>query len=251
MAPTLIDLCGLRKPDNVKFDGVSLAPLLLGRAKTIGDRHVFAQFRQNNSPPSQWSCTVMSDKWRLVGGKQLFDIKTDPGQKNDIAARRPEIVKKLRAAGERRWAEVSKRFDEPSRIVIGSDAENPSCLNGFDWVAGTPWSQSHVRGGRAIVSCWAVDIAKAGEYEIALRRWPLEADTLINSAPKGGRAVKVSKVRLRIAGVGRTVDVDASDKAATFRVKLPAGPAKLESWLIAPKGAARYGAYYAYVKRLK
>ena len=250
MAPTLIDLCGLKKPDKVKFDGVSLAPLLGGRTKALPDRHVFAQFRQSNSPPGQWSCTVMSDKWRLVGGKQLYDIKTDPGQKKDIAARNPEIVKKLRAAGERRWAEVSKRFDEPSRIVLGSSAENPSRLTGFDWCAGTPWNQSHICGGQAIASFWMVQVAKSGTYEITLRRWPEEADTPINAAPKGGRAIRVSKARLKIADVDQTIDVAQGDKAATFRVKLPAGPAKLETWFIDPKGAARHGAYYAQVKRL-
>ena len=250
MAPTLIDLCSLKKPDKVKFDGVSLAPLLLGRAKALPDRHIFAQFRQNNSPPAKWSCTVMSDKWRLVGGSQLYDIRTDPGQKKDIAAQHPEIVKKLRAAGERRWSEVSKRFDEPSRIVIGSDAENPSRLTGFDWSAGTPWNQSHVRGGNAIVSFWTVQVARAGTYEIALRRWPEEADTPINAAPKGGKPIRVSKARLKIADVDQTIPVAQGDLAATFRIKLPAGPAKLETWFIDPKGAARHGAYYAYIKRL-
>jgi len=250
MAPTLIDLCGLKKPDKVKFDGVSLAPLLGGRTRALPDRHVFAQFRQNNSPPAKWNCTVMSDKWRLVGGKQLYDIKTDPGQKKDIATDHPEIVKKLRAAGERRWSEVSKRFDEPSRIVLGSNAENPSRLTGFDWCAGTPWNQSHVRGGQAIASYWMVQVAKSATYEIALSRWPEEADTPINAAPKGGRAIRVSKARLKIADVDQTIDVVQGDKTATFRVKLPAGPAKLETWFIDPKGAARHGAYYAYVKRL-
>ena len=251
MVPTLIDLCGLKKSDKVKFDGVSLAPLLGGRTKALPDRHVFAQFRQSNSPPGQWSCTVMSDKWRLVGGKQLYDIKTDPGQKKDIAAKHPEIAKKLRAAGERRWSEVSKRFDEPSRIVIGSDAENPSRLTGFDWRAGTPWNQSHVRGGTAIVSYWMVQVAKTGTYEIALRRWPEEADTPINAAPKGGKPIRVSKARLKIAQIDQTLPVAQGDKAATFRVKLPAGPANLETWFIDPRGAARHGAYYAYVKRLE
>ncbi len=250
MAPTLIDLCGLKKPEGVKFDGVSLAPLLLGRVKSLADREIVVQNRQSNSPPAQWSCAVMSGRWRLVGGKQLFDIKADPGQKKDIAAQHPEIVKKLRAAGERRWSEVSKRFGEPSRIVLGSDAENPSRLTGFDWCASAPWNQSHVRGGSAAASYWLVQVAKAGTYEIALCRWPKEADTPINGAPKGGKTIRVSKARLKISDVDQTIDVSATDKAAVFGVKLPAGPAKLETWFIDPKGAVRHGAYYTYVKRL-
>jgi arylsulfatase B len=192
----------------------------------------------------------MSDKWRLVGGKQLYDIKTDPGQKKDIASKHSDIVKKLRAAGERRWSEISQRFDEASRIVIGSDAENPSRLTGFDWCAGTPWNQSHVRGGAAIASFWMVQVARAGTYEIALRRWPEEADTAINGAAKRGKAIRVSKARLKIGQFDQTRPVTPTDKAAVFQAKLPAGPAKLETWFIDPKGAAKRGAYYAYVKRL-
>ena len=248
--PTLIDLCGLKKPEKVKFDGVSLAPLLLGRTETLPDRAVVVQNRQSNAPLAKWSCAVMSGRWRLVGGKQLFDIKTDPSQTKDIAAQHPEVVKKLRAAVERRWSEVSKRFDEPSRIVIGSDAENPSCLTGFDWCASTPWNQSHVRSGAAKASYWMVQVAKTGTYEIALRRWPEEADTPINGAVKGGKAISVSKARLKIGQIDQTIDIAKSDKAAAFRVKLPAGPAKLETWFIDPKGSARHGAYYTYVKRL-
>jgi arylsulfatase A-like enzyme len=252
MVPTLIELCGLKRPATVKFDGVSMAPLLLGRAKTLGDREIFAQFQQSSGPPAKWRCSVMSGKWRLVGGKQLFDIKADPSQRKDIAAGHPEIVKKLRAAGERRWSEVSKRFDEPSRIVLGTDAENPASLSGFDWQTpgATPWNQSHVRAGAAKTGFWAVQIARAGTYEIALRRWPKEADTPIRGAVKGGKAIRVSKARLKIGSFDQTIDVSASDKAATFRVKLESGPAKFETWFIDAKGAARHGAYYAYVKRL-
>ena len=95
-----------------------------------------------------------------------------------------------------------------------------------------------------------VQIARGATYEIALCRWPEEADTPINSAPKGGKAIRISKARLKIADVDQTIDVAPSDKSATFRVDLPAGPAKLETWFIGPKGSAKHGAYYAYVKRL-
>ena len=38
----------------------------------------------------------MSGKWRLVNGKQLYDIRRDPGQKDDIAGKHPDQVVRLR-----------------------------------------------------------------------------------------------------------------------------------------------------------
>jgi len=43
--------------------------------------------------------------------------------------------------------------------------------------------------------------------------------------------------------------VPADAAAVTFRVNLPAGKTRLQTWLIDEKGDSR-GAYYAYVKRL-
>jgi len=250
LLPTLIDVCRLKKPAGVTFDGVSLAGLLSGKVRALPDRNVMVQFRQSNAPPAEWSCAVMSGRWRLVAGNQLYDIQADPGQKTNIAARHRDVVKRLRAAHKRYWAEVSKRFGEHSRIVIGSEAENPSRLTGFDWHVGPPWNQSHIRGASAANSLWAVRIARDGAYEIALRRWPEEADTPINAAVRGGKAIRVSKARLQIGTIDITRPVAATDKAAVFRVTLKAGPANLRASFIDPAGKTRCGAYYVHVKRL-
>ena len=250
LLPTLIDLCGLKKPAGVTFDGVSLADLLLGKADTLADRTVMAQYRQSNTPPGEWSCAVMSGSWRLVAGSQLYDIKADPSQKTNIAAKHPKVVSKLRAAHNRYWAEVSKRFGEQSRIVLGSEAENPSRLTAFDWHVGPPWNQGHIRSASSAGSIWAVEVARDGQYEIALRRWPAEADAAINAAVPGGKAIRVSKARLKIGGIDVTRPVGPADKAAVFRVTLKAGPAALQGSFIDPAGKTRCGAYYAYVKRL-
>jgi hypothetical protein len=98
-------------------------------------------------------------------------------------------------------------------------------------------------------SFWAVDIEQTGQYEISLRRWPAEADTPITAAPDGGKALAIKKARLKIADFDKTIDVSADDKAATFRMKLKAGPTHLQSWFTDADGTSR-GAYYVYVRRL-
>ncbi|NQT35882.1 MAG: arylsulfatase, partial [Planctomycetes bacterium] len=180
--PTLIDLCGLKRPEGFRTDGVSLAGVLPEKSDVGLQRSLVIQYRQSAEPPQQWNAAVLSGRWRLIGGKALYDIKADPGQKTDVAAQHPEVVEQLRAVYEKWWAEISPSFAEYCHIVLGDDAENPARLNCFDWHTMTPWNQGAVRRGSTANSFWAVEIAQAGEYNISLRRWPVEVDAPITAA---------------------------------------------------------------------
>jgi len=250
LLPTLIELCGLKAPQGVKFDGASLGPVLTGQSKTPGPRTIVVQYSQTTTPPVKWRSAVLRQKWRLVNGKELYDVRADPGQKDNIAGKHPDIVKRLRDDYEKWWAEVSKRFDDTSNIIIGSDKENPASLNAFDWHTSTPWNQSHIRGGSRKNGTWAVEVERNGTYEIALRRWPLELDKPITAAIKGGRAIPAKKARLKIADVDVRQDIANSAAAATFTVKLKAGKTRLQTWFMDARDKSICGAYYVYVKRL-
>ena len=92
-------------------------------------------------------------------------------------------------------------------------------------------------------------MARDGDYEIALRRWPQEADTPIRAAVGGGTAIKPAKARLKIAGFDKTKDIPENAMAVTFSARLKAGKTRLQTWFIDDDGKSR-GAYYVYVKRL-
>ncbi|MCF7849460.1 MAG: sulfatase-like hydrolase/transferase, partial [Kiritimatiellales bacterium] len=74
IAPTLLDLCGIPAPKDVRFDGVSLRPLLeKGDHKDWADRMIMTD-AQYNGPPKKWAQTaVLTERWRLVDGKELYD----------------------------------------------------------------------------------------------------------------------------------------------------------------------------------
>ncbi len=80
--PSLIDLCGLTPPAGAQFDGISLAGLLTGSTDSLPDRVHFLQYRQNTNPPEKWTNAVITQQWRLLGGKELYDIKADPEQRD-------------------------------------------------------------------------------------------------------------------------------------------------------------------------
>ena len=54
-------------------------------------------------------------------------------QRNDLAQEFPDVVKRLRAQ-HLRWHQSLKPQMVPSRIVLGSDSENPTDLTSQDWV---------------------------------------------------------------------------------------------------------------------
>ena len=251
LLPTLIELCGLKKPEGVKFDGSSLVPLLRAAPANWPDRTLFVHSQRIEHPEKWRQSAVMTERWRLINGKELYDIKVDPSQKDNIADRHLEVADSLRRRYDDWWADISRRFGEYCEIIIGSDEENPSRLMSHDWHSPNPaWSQRAVRSASLANGFWAVEVARDGTYEFALRRWPIEVDAPINAAIPGGKGIGATKARLEIADVDVSMPVSEDARAAVFQVSLKAGKTTLQTWLIDDDGTSR-GAYYVYVKRLQ
>jgi hypothetical protein len=248
--PTLIELCGLKQPRAIQFDGASLAPLLKGGTSRWPDRTLVVHSQRIEHPEKWRKSAVMTEQWRLINGTELYDIKADPAQQRDIADANPKVVEKLREFYEQWWADLSTGFDKYCEIVIGSDKQNPTRLMSHDWHSPDPaWSQEAVRSGSQANGFWAVEIDRDGTYEFELRRWPIELDVPINAAIPGARAIAAASARLKVGDVDVSKPVSKADHAVTFRVKLKAGKTRLETWFADGEGTSR-GAYYVYAKRL-
>jgi len=249
LLPTLVELCALeKKPNSVRLDGASLVPLLKAQDKAWPQRTLITDSQRVDYPIKWRKSAVMTDRWRLVNGKELYDMTVDPGQKNNVVDEHQEIVAKLRDEYNKWWAGTSKRFLEHCEVIVGSDEENPAKLTSHDWHAHGPWNQDQVRQGQKRNSYWAVEVARDGDYEIALRRWPKEVDAPITGTIPGGKAISATTARLKIADVDETKPVPKDAKAVTFEMKLKAGKTRLQTWFT-DEGESR-GAYYVYVKRL-
>lgn len=258
--PTLIDLCGLRTPPQVKFDGISLANLLRGQEEHLRDRTLVVQFSRMFGPaPRKGDAAVLWRRWRLVQDKELYDLRTDFGQRTNIIAQHPDIVAKMRAAYDKWWSAITPTVNEHSAITLGADAENPSQLSPADWEDSFLDQGAQIRSGLRRNGHWNVVVAQPGTYEIELRRWAREADAPIAAGLPphphtdgefpAGVALPIAKARLQIAGFDRSRDVSPSDKAVVFTTDLKAGPARLETWFYDADGAEICGAYYVYVTR--
>lgn len=243
--PTLVDLLGLKKPIGPQIDGISLAPLLRDPSAILQDRTLFVHIQRQFLPPKWINSSVMTQRWRLVDVKELYDIQADPAQEYDIAAKHLEVVAQLRQDYEAWWKSLENDMQQTVRIGLGGD-ENPMTLNSHDWLMqpgekDSAWHQKHVNRGDLINGSWAVNIVQSGTYEITLHYWP----------PYLKKPMGITSARLQIGDSLKTQSLDPDAAGATFQVKLEPGPTTLKTWLTRP-GPERteHGAYYVHVKRL-
>jgi len=149
LLPTLVDLCTLRLPKPIQFDGDSLKPLLTDPPASSPERTLVLGAPRNetgpNPPPPKYGQggAVMTDRWRWVTDRELDDLTTDPGQQYDVARENAPVVKALHDAYDGYWASVSAR-DEGwrGRPIIGSSHAPEVGLCAEDWYS----AQGIVRG---------------------------------------------------------------------------------------------------------
>lgn len=244
--PTFIGLCDLKAPE-IDFDGSDIADLLYTDGEQWPERALVVESQRVVTPIKWRKSAVMTDRWRLVNGTELYDLDADPKQQNDLAAQFPEVLKRLRDEYENFWNDVSQEHDMTSYMVIGSDHSPIVSLSSHDWLIDMlpPWHQNHVRNGDvAEESFWAIEVERDGEYEISLRRWPVEADKAINDGTYG-KAYNYQTARLKIGEVDVIKDIANGAKEVTFRVSLKKGITQLAPTFIGPDLTAT--PYYAYV----
>ena len=265
--PTLIDLCGLKQPGEVKFDGASIVPLLKGNDKNWPDRVLVAEKQNIVLRPVKWrNCAVMTERWRLVNGRELYDMQNDPGQRQDIAKQKPDVVNKLRSEYEKWWSSVSESHDKVAEIIVGSPHENPSRLTCYHWnnesgeQVDMPWGQAHIVAGSHFNGYWNLYVDRKGRYTISLRRWPRESGLAINEnsdakppekphRPINAKPLVATKARIRIQDIDETLPVKQGAEEVAFTVELEAGSSRLETWFTDENGSSR-GAFYIHIERL-
>ena len=265
LAPTLLDLAGVEAPAERRFDGVSLRLLLEGQEADWPDRSIVIDSQRILHPEKWRKSSVMTQRWRLVNGTELYDMASDPGQSMDVAGQHPEAVSSLTGVYERWWGDIEPTFADTPRTVIGSEHQYMTRLVTRECLSsGLPaWSQSDVRVAtqRAVDDCtWAVDVARAGEYIVELRRWPRELNHPIRaSVPPGepvpgapthrdppGAAYAAVRATLTIGSDTYADSVGESDRSVLFDVSLNRGPTTIIATFEDEDGKV-LPSYYVYV----
>lgn len=120
--PTLAALTHTQVPDSLHIHGRNMLPLLTGNSTTWDDRFFFTHqvARTFDTIPG----AVRSNQYLLTlypKDTMLFDLISDPYQKQNIALNKPEIYKEYVARYVKWFGEVTSRGIDPPLIQIGYD----------------------------------------------------------------------------------------------------------------------------------
>ncbi|QEH43424.1 arylsulfatase [Chitinophaga sp. XS-30] len=97
LMPTFLEIAGA--PPAGITDGISILPTLLGKGRQKEHRYLYWEFHESGGRQA-----VRAGKWKAVRLQlkndpdkplELYDLQEDPGEQQDIAARHPDIVKKM------------------------------------------------------------------------------------------------------------------------------------------------------------
>ena len=223
VTPTLLEICKVKRPAGVKFDGVSLLPLLRGEPTTGPDRTLFLQWHRGDVPELYRAFAARSQQYKLVqpngsGDGQaspapvfkLYDMALDPFEMRDIAATQPDIVARMKQEYEQWFKDVTsgRDYTNPSRIVLGAPQANSVRLTRQDW-----------RGPRAgwtpqSLGYWEVNVLQGGVYEITARLNEIDNPAIVRFA--------LGQVKMQ-----RQVPLKAT-RAMFNKVQLVSGKGRLE-----------------------
>lgn len=220
LAPTLLAAAGVEVPKGVKFDGRNVLPLLQSSPKKWKDRTLILQSHRGDEPIAEHHIAVRSQEWKLVHptrfGKsemaanipfELYRIMKDVSESNNLAAKRPAQVRKMRATYSKWLADIAAtRADTfaPPNISVGTKAERVTDLSPQDRRV-AKGSQGWGDGGQ-----WHIAVKSPGPFEVEVRF----------AEPPGTRQLNVQIGDQRFA----TKLVAGETRASVEVAKLPLGP---------------------------
>lgn len=116
--PTLLEIAGLAPMPEQHTDGVSIVPLLKG-AQSLEREAIFWHYPHYSNQGGTPGCSVRSGDYKLIEffedrHVELYNLREDVSEANDIAAANPAIVERLRAMLHAWLEDVDAKIPEPN-----------------------------------------------------------------------------------------------------------------------------------------
>ncbi len=119
LLPTFVEMCNLNFTPTKPIDGISIMPLLYGEKGKFDNRHLITDSQRLQNLVKWRKSAVMTQRWRLVNGSELYDMRSDKMQKSDISKRYPQTVDSLRSDYETWWKSIKTRIQIPIIHIFG------------------------------------------------------------------------------------------------------------------------------------
>lgn len=267
LLPTFIDLLGLDFNPVKPLDGISLEPLLEGNVSDWPNRVLYMDTQRELNLIKYKNYTVMDNRWRLVNGKELYDMNNDLAQKHNVIMEHPDVAEKLSLGYESWWNSIMSEgvVERYAYIKVGSDQENPVRISAHDQLNGSlsVWHQTHAITGGLASGSWKIEVTKGGTYKISLCRFPRESGLMINSVfSEAEPCAEIENIRpasvksdfkdafLYLGPIRKKLPIEVNSSEVIFEGTIPEGKYDMIAELIDQTGKT-YPAYYIYIERLK
>ena len=95
--PTLLELAGCPTEPQQHVDGISFKKVLLGKSQTVERSAIYWHY-----PHSRQEAAIRAGQYKLLhrfkqGRVELYDLKSDLGERTDLSQQKPEVAKQLLA----------------------------------------------------------------------------------------------------------------------------------------------------------
>lgn len=246
ISPTILDACGVDPPEDVKFAGRSILPLLEGREVDWPDRTLFFQWHRGDAPVRYRAFAARSQRYKLVHAGtvepgvdpadvtfELYQMQSDPLETKNVAAEHPDIVQKMRRQYDAWLDDVSRDHGyEAPRILIGTPHEPRTMLTRQDWRG--PQASWAPNG----LGYWEIAVPQGGSFDITCDLDPVRLAAVVH---------------LRLQGMELRQTLAPGDSRCRFAaVPLKPSPAeRLEAWIVEEGVDKPYGARFVHVERSK
>ncbi|MGJ8762322.1 MAG: arylsulfatase [Polaribacter sp.] len=267
LLPTFVDLFGFDFNPVKAIDGKSLKPLIYNNKSNWENRVLYVDTQRKQNLIKYKTYSVMDNNWRLINGKELYDINADRSQTKNIIKQHPEVANRLEEGYEKWWQSI--KSENPNErygyIKVGSSKENPSRISAHDMFTGKHNGAWHQDGASKAVQAsgrWKIEFVEDGEYAIYLRRFPRESKHAINAtfsgqekrielhkAMAGSIKSDFEKAYLYVANIEKEQNITPGQAEVKFTGNIPAGKYDMEAQLIDKDGKV-YPAYYVYIEKI-
>ncbi|GAA5222307.1 arylsulfatase [Membranihabitans marinus] len=260
--PTFMGLTDHSFTVNKTMDGRDMSGYLLGK-ESATQRYLVTDTQRVPWPVKGKGSCVMDKSWRLIKGKELYNIDSDPGQEVDVSAQYPDKVAEMNAFYDSWWEDVIAETHF-SVIDLGSaDIDVLTCHDARTIDYYPPWNQQMIRTGKVMEPApFSVNFVSTGKYRFSLRRWPAESGlalgasiddgypaTLYTAANTNGVAMEFQKAYVVIEDQKVEVDVDNEAGAAIIEMEVEEGQTELLAYFQMMDGES-CNAFYVDVERL-
>jgi arylsulfatase/arylsulfatase A len=239
LMPTILEACGVEPDSSLEMDGRSLLPLLRNDSIEWPTREIVIQAHRGDVPQRRHNFMIRNQTWKLVHASgfnskrfesspslELFDLAADPGEAQNLATQRPEVVARLIAAYDRWFDDVSNTRPDnyaPPRIHVGSPHEPETVLTRNEW-RGADWSSR-------TVGSWLIHILQGGDYRVVVQVEEGAGDVTVEigdvrrTLPSGGKStVTYDPISLRPGDCSVTAWADGPGRRGAYQVILARVP---------------------------